>query len=87
MLLNSIEKPRGCLVYVFKQSFLVFKQHFTHFYALFYPRVFPQKFSNNNFQFLNTCTKRAPNYQHLQNYNKVLGLIKYNHGGNKLPLG
>ena len=43
----------------FKQPFSVFKQHFTHFNALFHPHVFLQMFSNNNFQFLNTCTKRA----------------------------
>ena len=51
--------PRGCLVCNFKQPFSVFKQHFTHFNALFHPHVFSQIFSNNNFQFLNTCTKRA----------------------------
>ena len=50
---------RGCLVYVFKQQLSVFKQHFTHFNALFHPHVFPQIFLNNNFQFLNTHTKRA----------------------------
>ena len=50
---------RGCLVSVFKQQFSVFKQHFTFFNTLFHPHVFPQKFLNNNFQFLNTCTKRA----------------------------
>ena len=50
---------RGCLVCIFKQQFSVFKQHFTYFNALFYPHVFPQIFSNNNFQFLNICTKRA----------------------------
>ena len=49
---------RGRLVCVFKRPFLVFKQHFTHFNALFHPHVFPQMFSNNNFQFLNTYTKR-----------------------------
>ena len=49
----------GCLVCVFKQLCSVFKQHFTHFNALFHPYVFPQMFSNNNFQFLNTYTKRA----------------------------
>ena len=46
----------GC---VFEQPFLVFKQHFTYFNALFYPHVFSQMFSNNNFQFLNTRTKRV----------------------------
>ena len=50
---------RGCLVCVFKQPFSVFKQYFMHFYTLFHLHVFPQIFSNNNFQFLNTCTKRA----------------------------
>ena len=48
---------RGCLVCVFKQPFLVFKQYFTHFNALFHPHVFPQIFLSNNFQFLNTRTK------------------------------
>ena len=28
-----------------------------YFYILFHPHVFPQIFSNNNFQFLNICTK------------------------------
>ena len=50
---------RGCLVYVLKQQFSIFKQHFTYFNALFHPHVFPQMFLNNNFQFLNTHTKRA----------------------------
>ena len=49
----------GCLVNGFKQPFLVFKQYFTHFNALFHPHVFPQIFLNNNFQFLNICTKRT----------------------------
>ena len=53
------EKLGGCLVYIFKQQFSVFKQHFTHFNTLFHPHVFPQMFLNNNFQFLNTHTKRA----------------------------
>ena len=62
---------RGCLVCVFKQLFSVFKQHFTHFNTLFHPHVFPQIFLNNNFQFLNTHTKRA--LRHVQQYNnKVL---------------
>ena len=55
------QKLRGCLVYVFKQPFSVFKQHFTHFNTLFYPHVFSQIFLNNNFQFLNTHTKRTLN--------------------------
>ena len=64
-LLNSIPSLwdlntlRGCLVSVSKQQFSVFKQHFTYFHTLFHPHVFSQKFLNNNFQFLNTCTKRA----------------------------
>ena len=55
------QRLRGCLVSVFKQQFSVFKQHFTYFHTLFHPHIFPQKFLNNNFQFLNTCTKRALN--------------------------
>ena len=47
----------GCLVHVFKQQFSVFKQHYTYFYTCFYLHVFLHIFSNNNFQFLNTCTK------------------------------
>ena len=50
---------RRCLVSVSKQQFSVFKQHFTYFDILFHPHVFLQKFLNDNFQFLNTCTKRA----------------------------
>ena len=49
---------RRCLICVFKQLFSVFKKHFTYFYALFYPHIILQIFSNNNFQFLNKCTKR-----------------------------
>ena len=48
-----------CLVNVFKQQFSVFKQHFTHFNALLHPHIFSQMFLNNNFQFLNTHTKRV----------------------------
>ena len=55
----DLKKLRGCLVCVFKQQFSVFKQHFTYFNTLFHPHVFPQIFLNNNFQFLNTHTKRA----------------------------
>ena len=40
---------RGCLVCVFKQLFLVFKQHFTYFNTLFHPHVFLQIFLNKNF--------------------------------------
>ena len=50
---------RGCLVCDFKQSFSVFKQHFMYFNALFHLHVFPQIFSNNSFQFLNTCTTQT----------------------------
>ena len=57
------EMLRGCLVCVFKQPFSVFKQHFTHFNTLFHPHVLPQIFLNNNFQFLNTHTKRALSLQ------------------------
>ena len=56
---KKIKKLRGCLVSVFKQQFSVFKQHFTYFHTLFHPHVFLQKFLNNNFQFLNTYTKRT----------------------------
>ena len=57
---NVITKMvRGCLICVFKQPFSVFKQHFMHFHTFFHSHVFPQMFSNNNFQFLNTCTKQA----------------------------
>ena len=56
-----LESLWGCLVYIFKQQFSVFKQHFTHFNTLFHPHVFSQMFLNNNFQFLNTHTR--PRYQ------------------------
>ena len=32
-----------------------------YFHIFFYPHVFLQMFSNKDFQFLNTCTKRALN--------------------------
>ena len=57
--INKVLIQRGCLVCVFKQPFSVFKQYFTYFYTFFHPHVFPQMFSNNNFQFLNICTKRT----------------------------
>ena len=57
----KIQYERGCLVCVFKQSFSVFKQYFTHFNTLFHPHVFSQIFLNNNFQFLITRTKRTQN--------------------------
>ena len=47
------------MVCIFKPSLLVFKQYFTYFNALFHSHVFSQIFSNNNFQFLNICTKRT----------------------------
>ena len=50
---------RECLVSVSKQQYLVFNQYFTYFYTFFHLHVFSQKFLNNNFQFLNTCTKRT----------------------------
>ena len=65
-------KKRKCLVCVFKQSFLIFKQYFTHFHTLFHPHVYLQMFSNNNFQFLNTCTKRALCFG-----GKMLGLTNF----------
>ena len=55
----EIWKFRARLICVFKQHFSVFKQHFTYFQILFHPHIIPQMFSNNNFQFLNTYTKRA----------------------------
>ena len=50
---------RGYLVSVFKQLFLIFKQHFTYFNTLFHLHVFLQIFLNNNFQFFNIYTKRT----------------------------
>ena len=55
----NCRKLRECLVCVFKQPFLIFKQYCTHFNTLFHPHVFSQIFLNNNFQFLNTYTKRT----------------------------
>ena len=54
-----LEPVTGCLVYVFKQSFLVFKQYFTYFNTFFHLHVFLQMFLNNNFQFLNINTKQT----------------------------
>ena len=56
---------RGCLVNDFKQLFSVFKQHFTHFNALFHPHIFSQVFLNNNFQFLNIYIKQTHNLLNL----------------------
>ena len=47
----------GGVWFVFSNNyFSVFKQYFTYFHTLFHPHVFLQIFSNNNFQFLKTCT-------------------------------
>ena len=53
---------RARLVCVFKQLFLVFKQYFMYFNVLFHLHIFPQIFLNNNFQFLNICTKRIHSF-------------------------
>ena len=53
------QRLRGCLVCVFKQPFLIFKQYFMHFNTLFHSHIFLKMFLNNNFQFLNTHTKRV----------------------------
>ena len=58
--MGLVKKPRECLVCIFKQLFSFFKQHFIFFHTLFYSHVFSQMFLNNNFQFLNTCTKATP---------------------------
>ena len=42
-----------------------------HFHTHFHPHVFPQMFSNNNFQFLNTCTKRTLKFQKLKSFEKI----------------
>ena len=34
------KKIRGCLVYKFKDTFLIFKQHYPYFYTLFYLHIF-----------------------------------------------
>ena len=60
----------GCLVSDFKPPFSVFKQHLTHFNALFHPHIFSKIFLNDNFQFLNTYTKRTHNLSHLCNSSK-----------------
>ena len=44
--MKPTEYFRLLLVEHFKHIFLVFKQHYTHFYILFYPYVF-QKNTNN----------------------------------------
>ena len=54
---NVLMMKRWCLIYVFKQQFSVFKQHYTYLYTLFHPHVFSHIFSNNNFLFLSACTK------------------------------
>ena len=52
------------MVCIFKQPFFIFKQYFTYFYIFFHPHVFSQIFSNNNFQYLNTCIKLAPSFRY-----------------------
>ena len=47
----------GAFGLCFQITISIFKQYFTHYHILFYPHVFSQIFSRNNFQFLNTCTK------------------------------
>ena len=69
-----LERVRACLVCVFKQLFLVFKQYFTYFNVLFHLHIFPQKFLNNNFQFLNTCTKQTLNDSSHVNKLGIVGL-------------
>ena len=56
-----LKTQRECLICIFKQQFLFFKQHFTYFHTLFHLHVFSQMFANNNFQFLNTWTKQVQN--------------------------
>ena len=63
---------------VFKQQISVFKQHFTYFHTLFHPHVFPQNFLNKNFQFLNTCTKQAPNDLESNTSDEVLSTSNVN---------
>jgi len=59
IMINSymIQTLRGCLVHPLKHIFSIFKQHYTYFYTLFHPQVFPHMFSNTCYQFLSTCTK------------------------------
>ena len=40
-------------------SVIIPKQYYTYFHILFHLHTFLQMFLNNNFQFLNTYTKRA----------------------------
>ena len=42
-------------------SVIIPKQYYTYFHILFHLHTFLQMFLNNNFQFLNTHTKRALN--------------------------
>ena len=65
------------MVSVSKQQFSVFKQHFTYLHTLFHPHVFPQKFLNNNFQFLNTSTKRALKHSNRTVSLKTLTSLKH----------
>ena len=36
----------ACLLQLFKQQFLVFKQHYTYFYTLFHPHIFKKNTNN-----------------------------------------
>ena len=56
---------RACLVINFKLTFLHFKQHYTHFYTLFYLHIF-EKITNNNSQ---TTLPNTPSK--VQNYNNT----------------
>ena len=58
----ELKRLRRYLVCIFKQQFLIFKQHYMYFDTLFHQHVFSKIFLNNNFQFLNTCTKRTLNF-------------------------
>ena len=39
-------KIMACLVYVFKHTFSVFKQHYMYFHTFFHPHVFPKNTNN-----------------------------------------
>ena len=71
------QRFRGCWVSVSKQQCSVFKQHFTYLHTLFHPHVFPQKILNNNFQFLNTSTKRALKHSNRTVSLKTLTSLKH----------
>ena len=54
---KQILEALGCLVCIFKQPFLIFKQHFMHFNIFFHSHVFLNIFLYKSFQFLNIHTK------------------------------